>query len=365
MGEAWLRQESSEGRAGLAILYLGGDDAARVLGTLVGGSLPRGAGRLRLRILERAGEAVDEVLIARVSGGFEIGVHGGPAVVAEVVALLEESGARRTKLGAGLVPEPSPIQLMALELLPMARSEMASRVLMHALSGALDAELLRLGEEPEDEEAWLVELTALAATGGWGPALFDLPTVALIGAPNVGKSTLFNALLGSERVITSARAGTTLDYVDEDVVLAGWPVTLIDTAGLRRSDDRLEVAGMALGRSVAREASLRVLLVDPFDPATELPVGLPEPWLKVVAKADLSSAESRSVGLWVSAQTGLGLEAFAQSLKNLVYPGSPEIPESPALFTEALVKELGRILELAESGRSEEARSALKSLGDG
>jgi tRNA modification GTPase len=95
--------------------------------------------------------------------------------------------------------------------------------------------------------------------------------VAIVGRPNVGKSTLLNALAGREAAITSEIAGTTRDVIEVRMELAGLPVTLLDTAGLRETDDVVETAGVALAKKRAEQADLRLLMIEPAGEALEIP----------------------------------------------------------------------------------------------
>ena len=91
----------------------------------------------------------------------------------------------------------------------------------------------------------------------------DIPEVAFAGRSNVGKSTLLNALAGREAAITSEYAGTTRDIIEVRMDLKGVPVTLLDTAGLRETDDIVESIGVELARKRAQAADVRVFLIDP------------------------------------------------------------------------------------------------------
>jgi tRNA modification GTPase len=125
--------------------------------------------------------------------------------------------------------------------------------------------------------------------------------VAIVGAPNVGKSTLLNTLAGREAAITSDVAGTTRDVIEVRMEIEGLAVTLLDTAGLRESDDRVEQIGISRGLDRARRADLRIFLLAgdetlPLEPSGDDIVAL--------AKADL-----RPVGhLAVSGKTGSGID---------------------------------------------------------
>jgi len=111
------------------------------------------------------------------------------------------------------------------------------------------------------------ETEALLATAGQGRVLREGVRTVISGAPNVGKSSLLNLLLGYERAIVSARPGTTRDVIEEVINLRGYPLRLVDTAGLRESDDEIEREGMARTRRQLERADLVLHIVDASQPA--------------------------------------------------------------------------------------------------
>ncbi|MCA0870434.1 tRNA uridine-5-carboxymethylaminomethyl(34) synthesis GTPase MnmE [Seohaeicola saemankumensis] len=131
--------------------------------------------------------------------------------------------------------------------------------------------------------------------------------VAIVGPPNVGKSTLLNALAGRDAAITSEYAGTTRDVIEVRMDLGGLPVTLLDTAGLRVTDDVVEGMGIALARKRAEGADLRVFLADPDD---DLEMDLREGDIRLAPKADLRGDAADAV----SGRTGQGLDHLIQMI---------------------------------------------------
>ncbi|MCP5022432.1 MAG: hypothetical protein GY930_11730 [bacterium] len=249
------------GPAGVAVIELHGPDLTRVLGR-VGVSCPT-PGELRLAHLCVGEERLDEALICgRTADRVELHVHGSVPLVQEIMEIL---GAGLAALdGAQLALEEACWQAMS-----SAPSEVGARIALGQSEGLLRSELQRLME---------------LSDGGLGSGLADLcekgtrakrwlhPTrVALQGPPNAGKSTLFNALVGHTRVVTSEEAGTTRDPILEATCLAGWPVELVDTAGLRPvGAGSLEGRGQDLGQRLADQAEVVFHLV-PFGDAVEVP----------------------------------------------------------------------------------------------
>mgnify|MGYP006435570715 CR=1 FL=1 len=132
--------------------------------------------------------------------------------------------------------------------------------------------------------------------------------VAIIGAPNVGKSTLLNALAGRDAAITSEYAGTTRDVIEVRMDIGGLPVTLLDTAGLRETDDPVETIGIALARARAEAADIRVFLAED---AGEFPDLRQDDDIVVLAKGDRYPETDGAV----SGRTGLGIDRLVSRLE--------------------------------------------------
>jgi tRNA modification GTPase len=331
---------TARGRSGLAVLRISGPEAFPA-GKVLAGHLPplRSAG---LRRLTWDGELLDEALVLAFAKGasftgedvVELHVHGGPAVVGAVLrALAAQPGLRlaepgeftRRALENGVLDL---AQVEGLADLIDAETEAQRRQAVQVLSGAIGqrvegwrqqlvraAALLEATIDFADEDvpvdvspevlALLDGLTAELEREASGVAsaerIRDGFEVAIVGAPNAGKSTLLNQLAGREAAITSEIAGTTRDVIEVRMEIGGLPVTFLDTAGLRDTDDRLEQAGIDRALRRARAADLRLFLVD-----GDIPSDLqPEPDdLVVIGKVDTKHG---SFGLAVSGVTGAGV----------------------------------------------------------
>jgi tRNA modification GTPase len=170
----------------------------------------------------------------------------------------------------------------------------------------------------QDSRAQLAELSREIGThladGRRGEILRDGLHVAVIGPPNAGKSSLVNALARAEVAIVSAIPGTTRDVIEVRLDLAGYPVILADTAGLREAGDAIEQEGVRRAHARARSADLRLLVLDGSTSAdVALPTGMPEAEIIVWNKADLTQTRS-ATGVCVSAKTGEGLPELIQAL---------------------------------------------------
>ena len=169
-------------------------------------------------------------------------------------------------------------------------------------------------------------METLLATSHEGRILREGALVVLAGAPNAGKSSLMNALLGESRAIVSSAAGTTRDSIEEGMDIDGWPVRLVDTAGLRGTEDAVEAEGVARAESLIAKADIVVAL------DCDIPGAI-----RIHAKCDLDSVPAP---LRVSSLTGEGLgalkAAIAERLAALAAEGAEEVADVTARQTELL-----------------------------
>ena len=185
--------------------------------------------------------------------------------------------------------------------------------------------------------ALLAELQKLIAEAGDGQILRDGLSVAILGKPNVGKSSLLNCLLQTERAIVTDIPGTTRDSLEESVSIGGIPLRLIDTAGVRETGDVVERIGVDRALSAAREAQLVLLVLDGSRPLTEedtqlLALTRERPGMVLVNKADLPPVwealpeENTKVIHKISVRTGAGVENLKKALRDFVLGGRTALP---------------------------------------
>lgn len=292
---------TARGKAGVAVIRVSGP-AAHAAGRALAGTLPppRQTG---VRLLTEGAVVLDQALVVAFAGPdsftgedvVELHLHGSTAVMKAVLgALAARPGLRIAEPGefTRRALENGRLELDEVEGLADlidAETEAQRRQALRAFAGALGqkvgvwrVQLLRAlalieatidfaDEEvpvdvvPEVGQAIGLLLQALEAEAkGFRAAerLRDGFEVAIVGAPNVGKSTLLNFLAGREAAITSDIAGTTRDVIEVRMDVQGLPVTLLDTAGLRDSTDAVESIGIARTKARARDADLRIILVD-------------------------------------------------------------------------------------------------------
>lgn len=300
-----------------------------------------------------SGELVDEALVAFMRAPHtytredvvEINAHGGPKLLRRIVGLALAAGARAAQPGeftlrAFLHGRVDLAQAEAVMALINAESDAAQRLALRQLQGELSARvwaardaaagaLTRIEasidfpdeEVPPPDPAELAALVAqargevarLLAGADRGRILREGLRVAIVGRPNVGKSSLLNALLGVERAIVTPIAGTTRDTVEEAAQIGGVALHLVDTAGLTPTDDPVERLGVERSRAAAREADLLIFALDGSTPLTKLDhqaaealrnLTLSGPVILALNKADLPAVVgvAEAQALWPSAQ---------------------------------------------------------------
>ena len=283
------------------------------------------------------------VVVRRGAGDLEIHCHGGLAASEAVMASLERQGAVRQAwpdwLRAGGAQE---IEVEAREALAAAGGPKAARILSRQLAGRLQAELKlveRLRADGCATEA-MAALDRLARAARVGLRLARPWRVVLAGSVNAGKSSLVNALAGHARSIVSPEPGTTRDLLETRVVLDGWEVDLIDTAGMREGDaagagvTSVERAGMARAVAAREDADLVLRVVDARQRAASGAAGAANQAahreLLVASKADLAGqtvAGWPAGTLWTSAVTGAGIAELAAAIVRTLVPEETEEPE--------------------------------------
>jgi len=254
-----------------------------------------------VRICDSDGQTLDDAIIV-VSPQpelqyVELQPHGGVRVVERLLELLATQGATVI----------NPSEFAEKFLTANSFEHELNQALLHSTSRRLTQWLLAQSNilptflahwddlKPTDQSEY-IERTQLAIR------LLGGLRLALVGPPNAGKSTLANRLIGHERVITSDTAGTTRDWIDETISIDGWPLTLIDTAGVRQTDDALEATAIERGRTQALTADLIVILEDatqlrPADSTALSQTAVPQngkaiPTIRVINKVDrLSPSE--------------------------------------------------------------------------
>jgi len=412
---------SAPGRAGVAVVRLSGPFAREAASKLCAPALLPEPRRAALRDLHdfRTGELIDHalVLLFAAPNSFtgedvvELHLHGGRAILTAVLdTLCAMDGVRLAEPGAfsRRAFENGKLDLTEAEAIAdLVDAETAAqrRQALRQMDGALgrlyhgwadrlvqrlafiEAEIDFADEElpPEitaqrlDDVLCLEkEIAAHLDDGARGEKLREGFTVALLGAPNAGKSSLLNALARREAAIVAPTPGTTRDVIEVQLDLGGYPVTLADTAGLRETADAIESEGVRRALARAEHADLRLLVFDGKDwPIVDASTQAlrNDAALALINKADLiedgkRAASTESADLFVSAKTGEGLSALTERLiqeidKRFVGDGSPALTR--ARHREALTDCLAHLRRAIASPEvelcAEDLRLAVRALG--
>ena len=327
---------TAPGRGGVGIVRISGPLAHHMLGKLVPSRATWESHKLHFsRIHDRDGALIDEALAVYMPGPHsytgedvvELQLHGGPVILRRALDTCLALGARVAKPGefterAFLNGRLDLTQAEAVADLVNATSEAAHKLALEHLEGALGqavqgfqdrvVEAMILVESAIDfshEEhvyqiefdeilkridAVLPDLETLRASFDQGRRQREGVRVVVLGPTNAGKSTLFNTLHGTERAIVTAVAGTTRDFLEEEILLDGVALRLVDTAGLRTTDDEVEAIGIQRSRDLMDRADMVVWLVDqsvplPSESVDALKALAPATTLVVLNKQDLTS----------------------------------------------------------------------------
>ncbi|HEV3137464.1 MAG TPA: GTPase [Pirellulales bacterium] len=282
----------------------------------------------------------------------EIHCHGGHIAATAIVASLVERGCRAVAWRQWISESvQDPIAAAAQIALAGASTERTAGMLWDQATGALRRALDTIAAQIEAGQSELAAcgVDALIERSALGCHLVAPWRVVLAGRPNVGKSSLINALLGYRRAIVHETPGTTRDVVTAVAAFEGWPVELADTAGLHESTDPLEISGMRLTHQRLSTADLAVLVFDASRGDSADDKRLASRWpeaLRVFNKCDLMSSESsisgRPPGLHVSALRGEGLGELEHEIAARLVPRVPA-RRSGVPFTAKQVESLTQI----------------------
>ncbi len=372
-----IHRATAAGTGGIAVVELFGDGARAALERCFRprrGRLP-GAGEVRLgSLVDAAGKPVDEVLVASLRAseswaglpGWTVSCHGGAVITEQVVEVfIARGGARRTTGEILDLAESAGaldcIRRQAWERLIQAYTSRAARYFLKQYQGELGRRLgalLRAVEEGKLAAAELRDRLVELMNFSDGAIRLGAPLRVLIaGRANAGKSTLFNALLACERVVVSPLPGTTRDLIEEMIEIHGYPVVLIDSAGLREENaGPVERLGMELTRSASCDAVLYLSDRDgpPLPEERAFLERFPESLiLRVRTKGDLEPASPQALApgtlLSISAKSGAGLPELREMMR-CFWLGPPERVEIPPLpFTEDLLRRFEKLLESLSS----------------
>ena len=313
---------TARGEAGIGIVRVSGPLALTIAADVF--RSPRGTAPSQLpthtltygHVVDAAvsGDVIDEVLLGvmRAPGTYtgedivEFNCHGGIVPLTGVLNLVVKSGARLAEPGeftkrAFLNGRLDLAQAEAVAELIASKTDLSRKIAIEVLAGRLSETVNRLSDRiadllaeieasvdfPEEDLDFMKvdiqlecvrliqrDLTVLLETASEGRLIAEGVNIAILGKPNVGKSSLLNALVGSERAIVTPIPGTTRDTIEEAVNISGIPLKLFDTAGIRQTDDIVEQQGVQRSRAVLDKAELLLLMFDASQPLNDADLDL-------------------------------------------------------------------------------------------
>ena len=296
---------TAAGRGGVGVIRISGSQLLPIAQAITGGKTPKPRTALYTDFLDEHGNAIDNGILlyfaapASFTGEdvIELQGHGGQIVLQMLLNRCLQLGARIAEAGeftkrAFLNNKLDLAQAESVADLIDASSQAAARMAVRSLKGAFSKQIHNLVDDlitlrmlveatldfPEEEIDFLEaadaqgklaalqnELSTILSTASQGAILREGMNVVLVGAPNVGKSSLLNALAGDDIAIGTHIAGTTRDTVREHITLDGVPIHITDTAGLRETDDLVEKIGIERSEKAAQNADVALILIDPAE----------------------------------------------------------------------------------------------------
>jgi tRNA modification GTPase len=401
-GDTIAAVSTPAGRGGIGIVRISGPDARVIVDRVVRfaeGSPAWKPWSARLAgLVDAEGHAVDQVVITYFAAPrsytaedvIEIACHGSPVVLRYALERLCQAGARLAEPGEftlrayvnGRIDLP---QAEAIRDLVDATTLYQARIAAQQAEGSVSRRLKPVKEQllelialleagidfaeddisvaPAEEilrrlEPVMVTVEALAASFAYGKLVHEGFTLAIVGRPNVGKSSLFNRLLKQDRAIVTEIPGTTRDVVSETASLGGIPVKLLDTAGIRLGQDVVESLGIERSYQAMADADLTLVVVDASQPLMDADEALiaraavEGRSLIAANKADLTRQANVADALPVSALTGLGIEELRRAIVGIIAPAGRLEQEGgfiTSLRHEQLLRESGEALAQART----------------
>lgn len=353
MSDASVVSLTGPGRAAIHVVLLHGPDSPSILDQVFRGQgiSPHGV------VFGAEDEVIDDAILLEWPGSeprYLLTLHGSPFIRDRVIARFVDLGAKHVDSVDGLWALDDDgfrnvIRSEALQFLSNTISNEASRFLLEQASGdGFSGWFEQSLSHPID----LDELDQMLLRAPVGIGMLKAARVVLAGPPNAGKSTLFNLLYGSQRVLTSEQPGTTRDLIEGEVCFGGFPVQLVDGAGLRDSSEEIEREGIRRMKKAMEQADLVVYLVPPgqleLHPGQH---GTPVDRTLVVHSRRDEDQATEAVGRFaISSITGEGIDALQEGILEQLYGRDRDLAGLRCPFFPAHVDLLVDIRSVVNSG---------------
>jgi tRNA modification GTPase len=366
------------GEGGVAIIRISGQRSIEIAEKIFSGPIKQYKTHTAHygQVIDFEGKRVDDVLILVMLGKrsytgedtVEIHCHGGSLITRRVLDLTLQAGARQARPGeftfkAFMNGKIDLVQAEAVQELICAKNERALDAAENHLQGLLSKKIAKfqegltliaaileawvdfpdeglefatMSEIIADLEAICAEMEKLDASYHNGKIVQDGVSLCLIGSPNVGKSSLMNALLEKDRAIVSPFPGTTRDVLEDHLRLNGLNFTLLDTAGIRKSEDIVEQEGIRRSQAAMNRADLILFVLDlakgiDLEDLDLIGQAIPSKTILVLNKSDLPHKELRNLdfphSVTVSAKEGFGLDLLREKIEEIIWENGPPSQE--------------------------------------
>lgn len=389
------------GESGISIIRVSGDKALKIVSGIFRGKNGRKLDDIKTYTMrygfiidKETGEDLDEVIVSYMKGPrsftaedtVEINCHGGVFVTRRILEEVIKEGARLAEPGeftkrAFLNGRIDLSQAEAIIDIINARTELSAKSALEQSEGKISKEIKKIREElleiiasieatvdyPEDDleevtsekainqvEHILKRVNTLLSSADEGKILREGLSTVIVGKPNVGKSSILNALLMESRAIVTDIPGTTRDIIEEYISIDGIPIKIVDTAGIRETEDVIEKIGVEKSREKIESADLIVLVLDASRELDDEDIEVidfikDKKYIVLLNKSDLETKLDRSqisqlnsnYILDVSARTGEGIEKFKDAIKDLFFSGkvnTKEVMITNTRHKEALIR---------------------------
>ena len=370
-----VARASAPGLGGVGVIRISGSDT-KAIATALLGKIPENRFATKSSFFDDSGNALDHGLALFFLGPasytgedtLELHCHGSPVVLDQVLKRVLELGAELARPGefterAFLNGKLDLAQAESVADLINSQTQAAAKFALRSLSGIFSKEIddlsrrietvrvlveatIDFSDEPVDDlsvDQLRLHITEISEKirkildrSRPGLLLSQGATIVIAGPPNAGKSSLLNAFAGSEKAIVSPHAGTTRDLIEAHIDLGGIPVHMVDTAGLRASDDDIEAEGVRRARETIDAADLVLCVLDDSDPASSrfelhLETGRTAKQITVFNKSDLSgrligdTSDGINAAVAVSAKNGTGIKQLTEAIRTaLGFQGDDE-----------------------------------------
>ena len=385
------------GEGGIGVIQVSGPDSLTIVNTIFKGKKQKDlrnaeSNRLYYGDIYSNGSAVDEVIVnvLRKEDSFtgedlvEVNCHGGILAVKKTLECIVSAGAKETHWEELASHSQSNnkidlIQKEALLEIPRAKTKLGVKILLDQYNGALSSFIQKIINQLDNsdnnrEQLYDINnrLKKTVATAAFGCAITSPQKLIITGKPNAGKSTLINALLKEDRLITHEEPGTTRDAIDEMISIDSIPLMIIDTAGIRETDHEVEKLGVQESKKQLREADKIVVVFDSSKPAEKEDeeivkfidaltlqkadnTDIKTPIYPVLNKADLPSKLNLKTVVGktfepicqVSALNGDGLSTLEATLVSEFKEFTKYTPERPIIFTKRQMEYFAKALNIS------------------